>query len=1449
LKGIRYIPCITLVLTLSLALFSGCGKSSKNQLNPVKNITSFWDVPGITQDEINAIEALQKKYGSFVYGMSPSTEAFTGKDGEIQGYSALFCNWLTGMFGIPFRTVFYEWGDLLKGLENGEVDFTGELMINSERRKSYFMTSPIAERSLKIYRVRGSEALETIIKSRPPRYAFLKDSVLNVDVIENAGYHFETVFVDDYNTVYRMLKSGGIDAFFGMNTSDAAFVEFNDVVTEDFYPLIFKSSCLSAQRADLAPIISVVEKALNRQTLDYLAGLYMEGHQQYLEKKLHAMLTEEEKTYIQNNPVISVAVENNNYPICFFDTNMDHWHGIFCDTLDEITKLTGLMFERVNNQNARNPDLITMLEKGEVLIIPELFRLKEYEDRFLWSGIPLVEDSFAFLSKSDYRNIEISQIPNIVIGVRRNSIYSEFFKKMFPDHRYLVEYDTQEEVWGALKRDEVEIIFACNRRLITYTNFYEEAGYKLNLILNYTFDSSMGYNKNSAVLKSIIDKALGIININNISNQWMHKSYDYRHKLSEAQRPWLIGLSAMIFLVLLLVLFFLIKSRNVGRRLETIVKQRTNELSFKTSQLQMMIDSIPDLMFCKDNNLRYTQCNKHFEDFVGVREEDIINKTDSEGSWLSVESKGNISGIEQSVLNEKRLIKFEEYVSSPISGRGCYFETVKAPLVQDGVVVGIMCIARDISQRKAMEKEIAYQTSLLKTIVDSLPDGVFCKDINLRYTLCNKYMFDMFGRKQEDVIGNDDVTALGMTAESAAIANEADRKAMNEHRQVTFEEWLSCADGVERLFETVKVPLVLDGEVVGILGIGRDITRRKAMEEEIRAASHAKTTFLANMSHEIRTPLNVIIGLTDLVLEDDHLERHVTENLVKISNAGNTLLSIVNDILDFSKIESGKLELTPVEYYMASLLNDVITLTVTRLEEKPITFNLNISDNLPTKLCGDDLRVKQIFTNLLSNSVKYTHRGSIELSVHCTHEDDTVWMEIAVSDTGIGIREKDLKKLFSDYNQVDVKANRNIEGTGLGLAITKRLAEMMDGEISAESEYGEGTTFRLRIRQGFVDDTTIGAELADKLRSFRYTDDKRIVTKRLVRPNLSYARVLVVDDMLTNLDVAAGLLRKYKMQVDCLNNGPEAVERIRDGFPVYDAIFMDHMMPGMDGIETASTIRALGTEYAQKMPIIALTANAIQGTEKMFYEHGFQAFISKPIDIMELDSIIRKWVRNEAKEEELGTDAFLTPDIPSEDENNANIAIDIPGVDTERGISLYGGDTKIYLPLLRSYVSNMPGTLEKLRTVTRETLPEYVITVHGLKGTSANIGAEALREAAFNLEKMSRAGDIKGVLSQNEKLIKDAEVIVANVKAWLEQYDALNAKPRLKTPDRKVLARLRQCCENYNMSGIDQAMSELDSFSYDEGADLVAWLKEKIVISEIDEMAARLARYEEELNK
>jgi signal transduction histidine kinase/CheY-like chemotaxis protein/HPt (histidine-containing phosphotransfer) domain-containing protein len=610
------------------------------------------------------------------------------------------------------------------------------------------------------------------------------------------------------------------------------------------------------------------------------------------------------------------------------------------------------------------------------------------------------------------------------------------------------------------------------------------------------------------------------------------------------------------------------------------------------------------------------------------------------------------------------------------------------------------------------------------------------------------------------------------------------------------------------------------------------LIRVDAAKTRSDAESRHKSAFLANMSHELRTPLNVVIGLTDLILEDEKLDNHTTENLVKISNAGSTLLSIVNDVLDFSKIESGKLTLSPVVYYTSSLLNDIATLTITRLGEKPIVFRLDIPDDLPNKLFGDDLRVKQVLTNLLTNAAKYTQEGSIELKVRCTRETDSVWLDVAVKDTGMGISKENIKSLFSDYYQVDVKANRHIEGTGLGLAITKRLVKMMEGQINVESEKGKGSTFSFRLRQGYVDDKILGADVSDKLRSFSYIDDKRINTQKLVRINLYYARVLVVDDMQTNLDVASGLLSKYQMQVDCLTNGQAAIERIKAGTPAYNAIFMDHMMPGMDGIETVDRIRALGTEYAKKIPIIALTANAIQGTDKMFYAHDFQAFISKPIDVMELDSALRKWVRDDTRE------TVMVQTEPSS--GDEKIEIKIPGVDTKKGLSLYVGDTKVYLSLLRSYIANTPKVLEKLRLVSAENLSDYVITVHGLKGTSAGIGAEEVRKQALELENLSRAGDLKSVLAKNNKLIADAEIIVSNVKEWLDKNDVQDAKPRLKAPNKELLAKLRESCESYDIDGIEQVMSELEKADYEEDADLVKWIREKVDISKMGEVAQRL---------
>ena len=532
------------------------------------------------------------------------------------------------------------------------------------------------------------------------------------------------------------------------------------------------------------------------------------------------------------------------------------------------------------------------------------------------------------------------------------------------------------------------------------------------------------------------------------------------------------------------------------------------------------------------------------------------------------------------------------------------------------------------------------------------------------------------------------------------------------------------------------------------------------MVESLKRTNQAKSDFLANMSHEMRTPLNVVVGLTDLRMEDRNLSGEIQEDLKKINSAGELLLGIVNDLLDISKIEAGKFELTRVEYNVASLLNDIITLNMIRIESKPIKFKISIGENFPNELYGDELRVKQIYNNLLGNAFKYTKEGTVTLSVNSKRSGGDIFIFVTVSDTGIGIRPGDIKKLFSDYNQVDTRANRKIEGTGLGLSITKKLVEMMDGEITVESEYGKGSSFCAKIRQGYVNEKVLSGDIVESLCNFKYTDERQHVSSKIVRPDLSYARVLVVDDYQTNLDVAAGMLRKYKMHVDCVTSGKAAIELIRKGEPVYNAVFMDHMMPEMDGVEATELIRGLDSEYAKHVPIISLTANALAGNEQFFLDKGFNAFLSKPINILMLDSVVKKWVRNKAHEAKT---ECRSPDPGTEGKVEGS-SFSIPGVDVGKGLELYDGDMELFMFALGSFIANTPSAIESMRNVTKENLPVYAISVHGLKSACAAIGAEEIRERARKLEALAKAGDLPGVQAENDDLLRDTDVLIANVQ-------------------------------------------------------------------------------------
>ena len=405
-----------------------------------------------------------------------------------------------------------------------------------------------------------------------------------------------------------------------------------------------------------------------------------------------------------------------------------------------------------------------------------------------------------------------------------------------------------------------------------------------------------------------------------------------------------------------------------------------------------------------------------------------------------------------------------------------------------------------------------------------------------------------------------------------------------------------------------------------------EITPLVESRQTAEAATRSKSEFLATMSHEIRTPLNAIIGIAQIQLQKGDLPVEYAAALEKINASGDNLLGIINDILDLSKIETGRMELHPAEYDVPRLLNDAVMLNVVRIGSKPIEFTLDIDEDLPSRLYGDELRLKQVLNNLLSNAIKYTRRGKVKLSVSHVPVGDDVILRFVIRDTGQGMKSEDKERLFSPYLRFSAGINHATEGTGLGLNITQKLITMMEGTVAVESVYGKGSTFMVTAKQKAVECPPIGAEVAEKLRNFTFTDSRKAVTLKIGSEPMLHGRVLVVDDVETNLYVAKGLLSPYKLHIETAESGFEAIEKVEAAMGgTYDIIFMDHMMPEMDGIETTQKLRERGYKGA----IVALTANALVGNDEMFARHGFDGFISKPIDTLRLDAVLNQFIRRQ----------------------------------------------------------------------------------------------------------------------------------------------------------------------------------------------------------------------------
>jgi len=547
----------------------------------------------------------------------------------------------------------------------------------------------------------------------------------------------------------------------------------------------------------------------------------------------------------------------------------------------------------------------------------------------------------------------------------------------------------------------------------------------------------------------------------------------------------------------------------------------------------------------------------------------------------------------------------------------------------------------------------------------------------------------------------------------------------------------------ERIYTPKENNLLYDGESLGKLYALTDDTEHYRYMEELEKqkeiadnANEAKSRFLANMSHEIRTPINAVLGFDEMILRETK-EKSIRVYAVDIMSAGKTLLSLINDILDLSKVEAGKMEIIPTQYELSSLINDLNNMIKDRAAKKGLKFIVDVNAHIPHLLIGDEIRIRQCVMNLLTNAVKYTEKGSVTMRVDFSEvKEDEIFLIFSVEDTGIGMKQEDMERLFSPYQRIEEKRNRRVEGTGLGMGITRDLLELMGSSLNVQSEYGRGTAVSFAVSQKVVSRDEIGdyAHRLDEANS-----GEAVYRELFHAPN---ARILVVDDTEMNLTVMQNLLKKTKICIDIALSGKEAIALATSN--EYDAVFIDHMMPDMDGIETLTAFR--NTERNRKTPAVALTANAISGARQMYLDAGFTDYLSKPVDGAKLERMLLGLLPKEKIEEPSAPEAEQERELP-------DFIYELPDIDAEAGMKNCG-TAEGYLSVLTVFHQTADTKAQEIDKLCREgEIENYTIKVHALKSSARIIGAGKLSCLAEKLENAGKKNDVDFIKEHTKRLL------------------------------------------------------------------------------------------------
>ena len=754
----------------------------------------------------------------------------------------------------------------------------------------------------------------------------------------------------------------------------------------------------------------------------------------------------------------------------------------------------------------------------------------------------------------------------------------------------------------------------------------------------------------------------------------------------------------------------------------------------------------------------------------------------------------------------------------------------------------------------------------------------------------------------------------------------------------------------ERTVEKVSNAVYTIANVLSEIGYGKYQVSLTNME--LRKTSNMKSDFLANMSHEIRTPMNAVIGMAEMALRED-VSPAAREYIGQIKSSGQTLLTIINDILDFSKIESGKMDISDVEYEPMSMINDVSNIIMTRIGSKDLDLTVDVNPNLPSGLYGDNIRIKQVLVNLANNAVKFTDAGNVNLKIDFLQiSEDEIELYVAVADTGRGIRESDMNRLFQSFQQLDSKRNRNVEGTGLGLAISRQLVALMRGKIHVDSEYGKGSTFSFVIPQkvtdssyavekvaknlvaaGLIQSEYTARELAMDMEKLGVTYERleseedlgrvkdhnagylfveqplfteavqyflklnpdvcgvllanyrevrsydlanlRVVKKPLYILGLSNifngkeeigsvsfmetedfdftapkAEILVVDDNAINLTVVKGLLNPLKMKIDTALSGKDAVLMTTD--KRYDIIFMDHMMPEMDGVETTRVIRRLLGNNGQ-VPIIALTANAVEGTAEMFINEGMNDFVTKPIEMRVIISKLHKWLPPE-KIEKNRDKKMNAARLNANRDNKASQTttdISIEGLDVKRAMEFLGNEN-LFWSVLKEYYRVIDKKCAMIQEYEqKEQWKEYTVEVHALTSASKQIGALDLAQVAEQMEAAGNAGNAALIHKITPGMLEEYMFYKGILAPYFVKQEEEQSGRAAKNDEMSVLfGEMKEAMENLDMDAMEKVIKDMGQYSYsDAQRDIFEKLKNAVEDIDTERCEEILDEWEKVLKK